>query len=62
MPIFEFICIKCGHQFEVLVQGAQQPKCPACGGTNLTKQFSVPAVGRGKNSGSCGHTHGSGGG
>lgn len=44
MPIFEYVCSDCKHEFEVLVQGSQQAKCPACHGARLEKQLSVFAV------------------
>ena len=31
MPIFDFACKRCGHEFEVLIVGdKEQPPCPAC--------------------------------
>ena len=44
MPIYEYICDDCGHEFEVLIRGAEQPVCPSCGQSRLTKQLSVPAA------------------
>ncbi|NLF70079.1 MAG: zinc ribbon domain-containing protein [Candidatus Anammoximicrobium sp.] len=44
MPIYEYVCSKCGHPFEALVRGKEQPRCPKCGSTNLGKQFSLPAA------------------
>lgn len=43
MPIFDFICSKCGHEFEALVMGSEQPGCPECGGKKLKKQPSAVA-------------------
>jgi len=70
MPIFEYICGDCDHQFETLVQGSAPPECPSCHGTRLAKQFSVFAVSvKGSASrqpsvpgpcGSCGHPDGPG--
>ena len=36
MPIFEYECKKCGHQFEALLKSASSPapKCPECGAAN----------------------------
>lgn len=45
MPIFEYVCQQCRHHFEVIVQGARLPECPACKSKELEKQFSVFAVG-----------------
>ena len=46
MPIFEYLCRKCGHRFEKIVRGAEAPACPECRGRSLEKQLSVfaPAV------------------
>lgn len=45
MPIFEYHCQDCGHQFEKLVNRNEQPKCPACQGSKLEQLLSVFAVG-----------------
>lgn len=44
MPIFEYVCQKCERAFEALVRGSQKPACPACGDSELEKQFSAFAV------------------
>jgi putative FmdB family regulatory protein len=44
MPIFEYTCRDCHHDFELLVRGALVPACPHCRSTQLDKQLSV--VGR----------------
>jgi len=44
MPIYEYICQDCQHQFETLVTGDRQPACPQCRGGELEKQLSVFAV------------------
>jgi|GEM_PF-311667 putative FmdB family regulatory protein len=41
MPLHDFLCRGCGHAFEALVMGAEQPVCPQCGGTELTRQMST---------------------
>jgi putative FmdB family regulatory protein len=43
MPIFDFRCRKCGHEFEDLVMGSEQPACPRCGSKKLQKQPSAVA-------------------
>ena len=45
MPIFEYVCSDCDRHFEAIVQGSQEPHCPACDGVRLQKQLSVFAVG-----------------
>jgi putative FmdB family regulatory protein len=44
MPIYEYVCKNCGHEFEELVWGAEQPPCPSCGRGGAEKQMSVPAA------------------
>ena len=44
MPIFEYICKECDHEFEVLVYGSEKPACPKCHGKKLAPQLSVFAV------------------
>ncbi len=47
MPIYEYRCRDCDHQFEAIVQGKKRPSCPHCEGKRLSKEFSVFAVGGG---------------
>jgi putative FmdB family regulatory protein len=44
MPIFEYICQECDHQFEALVYGKEKAECPKCHGRKLAPQLSVFAV------------------
>jgi putative FmdB family regulatory protein len=44
MPIFEYQCEACDHEFEMLVLDSKQPDCPECDGQQLTKLFSAPAA------------------
>lgn len=44
MPIFEYVCRSCKHEFEALVRGTKVPSCPECSSDDLEKQFSLPAV------------------
>jgi putative FmdB family regulatory protein len=70
MPIFEYVCGKCNHEFEALVYGSQKAECPKCHGKKLKTQLSVFAVsGKGMSSspapsggacGSCGDPRGPG--
>lgn len=40
MPIFEYVCTTCDHEFEEVVLGDEQPVCPKCGGPECTKLIS----------------------
>jgi len=44
MPIYEYACNKCGHQFETLVRSGSTPDCPTCNSTSLEKKLSVFAT------------------
>ena len=44
MPIFEYICQECQHEFEALVFGKDKAACPKCQSKKLAAQLSVFAV------------------
>jgi putative FmdB family regulatory protein len=44
MPIFEYLCKACNHEFEALVFGDQKASCPKCHSTSLAPKLSVFAV------------------
>jgi putative FmdB family regulatory protein len=44
MPIFEYICKECQHEFEALIFGKQKAECPKCQSQKLEPQLSVFAV------------------
>lgn len=44
MPLYEYVCQKCGTEFEALVRGGKPPACEACGATELERKFSLPNV------------------
>ena len=44
MPIYEYACKDCGHEFEELVRGLEQPTCPSCGTSRIERQMSVSAA------------------
>jgi putative FmdB family regulatory protein len=44
MPIFEYVCKECQHEFEALIFGKQKAECPKCQSTKLEPQLSVFAV------------------
>ncbi len=41
MPIFEYRCVECDKDFEVLVFGDQEVSCPTCEGDNIKRLLSV---------------------
>lgn len=44
MPIFEYKCAQCGHQFEELIFGDEVPPCPACRAEDTERQLSCPCL------------------
>jgi putative FmdB family regulatory protein len=44
MPIFEYSCNECHHEFEALVYGKEKAQCPNCHAKKLTPRLSVFAV------------------
>jgi putative FmdB family regulatory protein len=44
MPIHEYACRGCGHEFETLVRSSETPSCASCGSTELDKKLSVFAT------------------
>lgn len=44
MPIFEYICQECQHEFEALLFGRDKAACPKCQSKKLSPQLSVFAV------------------
>ncbi len=44
MPIFDFRCKACKQEFETLVRGGSSVACPECGGAELEKLLSLPAI------------------
>ena len=49
MPIYEFLCKKCGERFETLVSvgGEKNVACTSCGGKDLEKLISAFGIGGG---------------
>jgi putative FmdB family regulatory protein len=50
MPIFEFVCPSCGHQFEELILGESrmsEMRCPKCAKQGVEKLLSVFSSARG---------------
>ena len=44
MPIFEYACRACGHEFETLVRAADTPSCARCASPEIEKKLSVFAA------------------
>jgi putative FmdB family regulatory protein len=44
MPIYEYECRACGHQFEQLVRTGDSPACPSCRGADLQRLLSHCSV------------------
>ncbi|MDF1506217.1 zinc ribbon domain-containing protein [Roseisolibacter sp. H3M3-2] len=44
MPLYDFRCLTCDAENELLVRGSAPPACPACGGANLERLVSLPAI------------------
>lgn len=69
MPIYEYRCRECGHEFETLVRSGTTPACPSCRSAELQKRLSVfatPVAGTAAAAlpgpcSSCGHPDGPGG-
>lgn len=44
MPLYEYVCRDCDHDFEALVFGADdEATCPQCESRKVEKQLSMPA-------------------
>lgn len=41
MPIYEYNCQHCQNEFDELIRGNEQVKCPQCGGTKIARKMSV---------------------
>lgn len=44
MPIYEYACDECGHEFELLLRGDAEAACTACQATRLTRRVSLPGI------------------
>ena len=44
MPLHDFVCRSCGHEFEGLVRPQEAARCPKCDGVDLEKLLSGFAV------------------
>lgn len=41
MPIYEYVCVKCGNEFELLVFKNDVPECPKCGAKDPQRKMSA---------------------
>lgn len=41
MPIFEYRCTDCGHDFEKLIYASTEVQCPECDSKTVTKKLSL---------------------
>lgn len=46
MPLFEYKCGSCDHEFEELVSGDAKVECPECKAANPQKLMSAHSVGK----------------
>jgi putative FmdB family regulatory protein len=44
MPLYEYACKDCDHEFEALVRASETPACPSCHSTELQRRLSVFAA------------------
>ena len=55
MPIYDYKCRQCQHEFEKLVRHNETPACPACQALELERVVSAPGISTQK---SRNYTHG----
>lgn len=48
MPLYEYVCGKCGAGFEMLVRSDTVIACPECGSKSVEKRFSTFAPRNGR--------------
>ena len=46
MPVYEYVCKSCQHEFEELVFSSTLPSCPKCESEKLDKRVSTFGVGQ----------------
>lgn len=44
MPIFDYKCRKCSHEFEKMVRNGETASCPSCAADDLEQLLSVPGI------------------
>jgi putative FmdB family regulatory protein len=45
MPLYEYVCRRCGRGFEELVRADTVVACPGCAATDVTRVMSVVTIG-----------------
>jgi putative FmdB family regulatory protein len=61
MPLYEYTCRGCGHEFEALVRDSNTPACPSCQSPEverLLSLFSVSSASTRKSNLEAGRRHG----
>lgn len=55
MPIFEYLCKKCGNRFEKLQKGGADESnlCPVCGSEEVKKELSLFSSGSSSSTDKC---------
>ena len=41
MPLYDYVCKGCNHEFEALVRTGTTPECPECHSQDLERQLST---------------------
>ncbi len=62
MKLYDFLCNKCGKQFEDLVKDLSEARCPGCSSADVQKQLSAFSIGGSSSSSSAAFDSGGGGG
>lgn len=44
MPLYEYSCKKCTHDFEALVLNGEAVECPECNSVKVERRLSVPGA------------------
>lgn len=44
VPIYEYRCLECGHEFELLVRRGVTEACEKCSTERIERRLSLPAI------------------